>query len=235
MAATPGHVEQLVDTTYNNDSVVRVTSRVMSDSELAVKCLGTIADHIYKCNKVVQYGILAWYCVVTSELVAAILWIFIYALDVLGPVLGGVMPWFVLVCMLFGLVTVPMIAEMWLDYKAMKIVEDKLAPIIKQLKTSIMELKTASSAIAATWHMERVEVLTWENYQCIKSQKATVAAIDSVATEICLLCTLLREKRCLIAEQVVIEALPLFKQKLQSVHDITSELVQRTESTTRLL
>jgi len=124
-----------------------------------------------------------------------------------------------------------LIAEKWLDYKVMKIVEDKLGPKVKKLQASTMELKIASSAIAATWHLERLEVLTWENYQCMKSQKAMVA----VATDICLQCTLLREKRCLIAEQVIIEVLPLLDQKLQSVYDMTSELVQRTESTTRLL
>jgi len=231
MAVTLDHVEQLVHIVYNNGSVGRVTSGVMSDSELAVKCLGTTADHIHKYSKVIQYGILAWYCVVISGLVAAIVWIYIYAFDVLGPVLSGVLPWFVLVCMLFGLVTVPMIAEMWLDNKARKIVENKLAPKIKQLQTSIMELKTVLSAIAATWDVRRVGVLSWESHQCMKSQKAMVA----VATDICLQCTLLREKRCLIAEQVIIEVLPLLDQKLQSVYDMTSELVQRTESTTRLL
>jgi len=51
MAATPDHVEQLVDTVYNCDSVVRVTSRVMSNSQLAVKCLGTTYN---KSNKFVH-------------------------------------------------------------------------------------------------------------------------------------------------------------------------------------
>ena len=85
MAATPDHAEQLVDTVYNNDSVVRVTSRVMSDNELAVKCLGTTADHIYKYNKVLQCGNIAWCCFVQSAFAAMILWLFLYAYYVLGP------------------------------------------------------------------------------------------------------------------------------------------------------
>jgi len=202
MAATLDHVEQLVDTVYNSDSVV---SRVMSDSELAVKCLGTTADHINRYNEVVQYGIIAWCCIMPG----ATLWVGIFTR--LGD---GVLP---LCIVLIGLM---MVARIWLDYKVKKIVEDKLGPKVKKLQASIMELKTASGAIAATWYMGRVEVLTWENYQCMKSQKATIAAIDSVATDICLLCTLLREKRCLIAEQVL-EALPPLKNELQSVHEMT--------------
>jgi len=69
--------EELVDIVYNNDSVVRVTGRVMSDSELALKSLGTTADQINIYNKVVQYGMLVWCCVMTTGGVAVFLWVYI--------------------------------------------------------------------------------------------------------------------------------------------------------------
>ena len=60
MTATPDHVEQLVDTVYNNDSVVRVTSRVMSSSELADianKVIEMVGDN--KVN-VSNHNLLSW-------------------------------------------------------------------------------------------------------------------------------------------------------------------------------
>ena len=57
MAAIPDHVEEFVDTLYNNDSVIRATSKVMSDSELVVESLGTTVDQINKYNKVVHDNI----------------------------------------------------------------------------------------------------------------------------------------------------------------------------------
>jgi len=212
--------EELMDIVYNNDSVVRVTSRVMSDSELALKSLGTTADQINKYNKVVEYGTLAWCCVMTTGGVAVFLWVYLYALDVLGPVFGGVIPWCILVCTVFGAATGKSMAETWLDNKGMKIAEDRLVPKIKQLNTSIMRLQTLLSIIAINRHVER------NTAQCINSQKVTVTAVSLVATDIYLACTSLTEKRSLIAEQVSIETLPLLTQKLQSVYEMimTSEI-----------
>ena len=217
MAATPDHGEEFVDTLYNNDSVIRATSKVMSDSELVVKSLGTTVDHINRYKKVLQYGGRAWSFVVSSGGVAAILWTYIFAFDVLGPLLGAAIPLCVLFCMVLGLMVIPMIFETWLDNKVMEMVDNKLAPQVKQLQASITELQTVLSFTVAISHVGRVLELTQENYQYLKSIQVTAVAVNSMATNICSICVLLRKKRCRITEKIANKALPQLKQKFEKV------------------
>ncbi|XP_065914584.1 uncharacterized protein [Dysidea avara] len=122
----------LLDTLYNNDSVIRATSKVMSDSELVVESLETTVDHINKYNKVVQYGTTTWCCVVMS----------------VGLSLFGVL------ILLAGLtymevgVVIPNKVERYLNNEVTKMVEDKLLLQVKQLKVS-MELETVSTITLA--------------------------------------------------------------------------------------
>ena len=207
MAASPYHGEEFID------SVIRATSKVVSDSELVVKYLETTVDQISK-YKVPQCGVGAWSFVVSSGGVAAILWTYIFVFDVLGPLLGAAILLCVLFCMVLGLMVIPMIVETWLDIKAMETVNDKLAPQVTQLQDSITELQTVSSLAEAIYGTLES---THENYRYLKSIQLTAVAVKLVATNICSIYALLRQRRCWITQQVANKALPQLKQNIEEV------------------
>ena len=132
MAATPDHGEEFVDTLYNN--VIRATSKEMPDSELVVESLGTTTvDQINKYNKVV-HDIVAWCSIGLIGSVAVILCTFLLVFNMVHlsfGTLGG------LVYILFGILIVGQVETP----QVRESVEDKMAPLVKQLQASIMELQ----------------------------------------------------------------------------------------------
>ncbi|XP_065914580.1 uncharacterized protein [Dysidea avara] len=166
----------LLDTLYNNDSVIRATSKVMSDSELVVEYLETTVDHTNKYNKVVQYGTTAWCCVVMSA-----------GLSLFGvlTLLAG------LTCMEVGVVILNKV-ERYLNNEVTKMVEDKLLLQVKQLKVSIMELETVSTITLA---INGGGTVIFINYKSYKSLQDTIKAANLLKSKICSKFILLRQKR----------------------------------------
>ena len=182
----------LLDSLYNNDSVIRATSKVMSDSELVVESLETTVDHINKYNKVVQYGTTTWCCVVMSAGIAAILWTCLICCGVLGLSLFGVLTLLAgLTCMEVGVVILNKV-ERYLNNEVTKMVEDKLLLQVKQLKVSIMELETVSTITLA---INGGGTVIFINYKSYKSLQDTIKAANLLKSKICSKFILLRQKR----------------------------------------
>ena len=213
----------LLDTLYNNDSVIIANRKIMSDSELAVEYLGTATDQMNKYNKVVKYSSTAWCCFVMCVSIAMIFLAFLIHCDVEGQLFGVLVLLAGLVCIVAGGVVILSRFEGWLNNKVTDMVEDKLVPQVKQLQLSIMELKVLSTITVAINGTKTLVIL---RYQSLRSLQDTIAAANSLETKICSNCVFLSERRHLKErrEKITDKALLQLRQKLESVKTSIQQL-----------
>jgi len=207
----------LLDTLYNNDSVIIATRKIMSDSELAVEYLETAADQMNKYNKVVKYSSTAWCCFVMCKSIATIFLACLICCGIVARQLFGVLILLVgLVCIVAGGVVILSRFEGWLNNKVTDMVEDKLVPQVKQLQASIMELQVLSTITVAINGTKTSVILC---YQSLRSLQDTIAAANSLKTKICSKCVFLSERRHLKErhEKITNKTLSQLRQKLESV------------------
>ena len=140
----------------------------MSDSELTVESLGTIAaDDVNKYDNAVQYAIVAWCCVGGA---AMVLGVFLLAFGYLSYT---VIPVVILVYMCLATVVRKVETK-----QVREVVEDKLVPQVKQLQASIMELQKWLAADPVL--LERLQANNGLVIQCSKAIRRMISDSEVV-------------------------------------------------------